>query len=274
MSDDRTDIVSELTGLPGDGLGGQITGVMNAVRRSPAAAVLTVGLLLVIVALVRKVGSFEFENGGPRVLTLVVGATLVCIGLGGPVLQARSKHRKLEAISPEGNLPPEAHDVEFLLKVFYLAMPPAFVKRISPRDSDSDPAIGQDILFSKQLVRFQDSKSTRKMPLDARSKLVKADHQHGDELALANDRSVQLELPDSYVNGKLRPIMTYKASFEHNGQTYIAGWYVPVETASIPKGAETVCLREEIDQVLFRLSLAKDGAGSRVSVGKAVEQAV
>lgn len=256
-----------------DGWSGQVTRLIAVIQTSPYAAVLAVGLLIIIAAFIRKLGSFELVAEGSQGLTVTVGAFLCGIGLLGPVLTSRKAQRTLAYIGGD-SLPQEAQDVEFMFKVFYLGMPPAFVKRVVTPGADpggGDLPEATDILYSKELDRFQRSDLTRAVAEDDRRRLIKEDHRCGDEQALRDTWSVQLEYPDSYVNGQLFPILTYKTRFEHKGQVYIAGWYIPVELPDVPADAEAVTVREQVGQLLFRPVLArKSGGGSRVMVGKAL----
>jgi hypothetical protein len=102
-----------------------------------------------------------------------------------------------------------------------------------------------------------------------RRALIKADHRTGDDAALEHGRSWQVELPDSYVDGDLFPILTCKTRFEHGGGTYIVGWYVPIELPKLPEAGELV-VKEEARQMLFRPVAASRGA--HVVVGAALSE--
>lgn len=227
---------------------------------------LTLGLLLVLASLVSRVGSLEFVTTGSQFLALGVGLALLAVGLVVPAVSARSMNRQLSNLGA-GMQPSEAQDAEFLLKAFYLAMPPAFIKRV---ELDGPTPRAVDILYSRELDRFQRSRQTTTVSEGTGPSLIQADHADGDARALQEQWSVQLELPDSYVRGRLFPILTYKTRFEHKGRTYIAGWYVPVELGPLDDDTTSVWLREEIGQILFRLATAKDGEGSQVVVGQAL----
>jgi hypothetical protein len=258
----------------GGGWAGQLGSVVGTVQKSPYAAVLAVGLLIVVAAFVRKVGSFELVAQGSQLLTAGVGLVLCLVGLGGPLLEARRSHRKLMGLQsglgyrgPGQDLPAEAMDAEFLFKAFYLGMPPAFVKRVRP-GTDGSGHEAFDIIFSRQLDRFQDSDETSPVGSDRRA-LIKADHRTGDDAAIEHGRSRQVELPDSYVDGDLFPILTCKTRFEHGGGTYIVGWYVPIELPKLPEAGELV-VKEEARQMLFRPVAASRGA--HVVVGAALSE--
>ncbi|NYJ06582.1 hypothetical protein [Petropleomorpha daqingensis] len=275
MSDPVTTKPAQDPAPAGDGPGwaGQLGSVVGTVQKSPYAAVLAVGLLIVVAAFVRKVGSFELVAQGSQVLTVVVGLVLCLVGLGGPLVEARRSHRKLMGLQsglgyhgPGQDLPAEAMDAEFLFKAFYLGMPPAFVKRVHPGADGGREA--SDIIFSRQLDRFQDSDETAPVGSDRRA-LIKADHRSGDDAALEHGRSRQVELPDSYVDGDLFPILTCKTRFEHAGAVYIAGWYVPIELPKVPEDGELV-VKEEVRQMLFRPVPAARGA--HVPVGAALSE--
>jgi hypothetical protein len=240
-------------------------GFIAQVAKSPAAAVLAIGLLLVLVALVRDLGGFHLETRGSQYLTLATGLVLSFGGFGWPILAGRATQKRLESVA-DTQLPAVARDPAFLLKVLMEAMPPAFVKELDRNKP------GRDLLQTTALVRTQQS-STR-VSRDETLKQIKVDHMMGDRVAADNEASVQLELPDAVVHGKMRPIVTFKKLIEHKGKRYVAGWYVPVERAGISADDDEICLREEACQVLFRLAPAKAGEGMTIPVGKAIREAL
>jgi hypothetical protein len=274
MSDPAVTNTAEKPAPPEDGRGWavQLNTVVGTVQKSPYAAVLAVGLLIVVAAFIRKVGTFELVAEGSQLLIAGVGLALCLIGLVGPLLEARRSLRNLKGLQsgleyhgPGRDLPAEALDPAFLFKVFYLSMPPAFVKRVDPADHTAKRQT-TDIIFSRQLDRFQDSDQTTPVSSDRRS-VIRADHRRGDDAALQSGRSRQVELPDSYVDGELFPILTCKTRFAHNGATYIAGWYVPIELPEAPEG--NLVVKEEVRQLLFQPVLAAKGA--HIPVGKAIK---
>ncbi|SFO08799.1 hypothetical protein SAMN05660359_01301 [Geodermatophilus obscurus] len=157
-------------------------------------------------------------------------------------------------------------DPAFLFKAFYVGMPPAFIKRVDPAD-DGHKRKFSDLIWSRQLDRFQEADETTPIPSDRRS-IIKADHRHGDEAALQNGRSRQVELPDSYVDDELFPILTYKTRFEHHGALYIVGWYVPIKLPELTD--DKLVVEEEVRQLLFQPVLAAKGA--HVPLGKAIKK--
>jgi hypothetical protein len=95
-------------------------------------------------------------------------------------------------------------------------------------------------------------------------------------VALRDGTSIQLEYPGSKINGMLRPILTYKSSFTHGTNSYIVGWYVPIDNLDeIPPDVDRVHLCQEIDQVKFRLALASDKKSALTAeLGEAVKDAL
>jgi hypothetical protein len=157
-------------------------------------------------------------------------------------------------------------DVEFLFQVFYLCMPPAFVKRFGPPGPDgSRKAV--DILYSRELDRFQRSGLTAEVSDDGRHRAITADHDEGDSLALSRGYSLLIELPTSYVDGRLSPILTYKTRFTYKDQTYVAGWYLPIDLPDNRRTAEALTIKDEVGQPLLRPVPVKDGQGLRVPIG-------
>ena len=239
----------------------------------PFPLLLVGGVLVLIGGLLSKVGTFEFVIVGSQTTTLAMGAGLSLVGLVGQVHTLRRDDRRLAALAPQSkegpHMPAEARDAEFLMKVFYETMPAAFVKR-RVANSGSDREF-ENILWSKDLVRFQDARQTEPVePEDELHRLILDDHAHGDRMAKSGT-SIQIEFPRSYVNGRLRPILTFKRSFKHGDQTYVAGWYVPIENTDIPEGAESISLCDEVDAVRFRLAITEPGDGIEVSIGQAVQ---
>lgn len=263
------------------GVLGSAAQLIRVAAQSPGVVSFLFGGIIAFVCVVRKIGDYEFQFVGSRNLDLGVGLTFVLIGIVWSGLSARANrrkieeaHRKLQEIGPDRALPPEAYDLDFMMKVFYLGMPPAFVKRVHSEVASTGPA-AEDILYSKRFVRFQDSPETVRLPNAARYDKIWQDHRTGDEQAVEDGTSIQLEYPGSKVNGKLRPILTFKSSFTHGTSSYVVGWYVPVDhLEEIPLG-DCVHLSQEIDQVKFRLSLAKDqNSALTAGLGEAVRDAL
>ena len=251
-------------------LSGQFARVVGVVHSFPYAVILTAGIFAVLAAFVRKVGSWELVTEGSQFLVLTVGAVLMAIGLAGPLVESRRMSRSLAGYRLDGKpLPPEASDVEFLFQVFYLCMPPAFVKRFGPpRPDGTREAV--DIIYSRELDRFQRSGLTAEVGDDARHRAIMADHVRGDQEALARGVSLIVEFPTSYVDGRLSPILTYKTAFTYKNQTYVAGWYLPIELPTDQRAAEVLTMRDEVGQPVLRPTLVREGQGIRVPVGAAV----
>ena len=248
-------------------LSGQFARVVGVVHSFPYAVILTAGIFSVLAAFVRRIGDWELVTEGSQLLVLGVGAALMVIGLVGPVVSSRRMTRSLSGYRIDGKpLPAEAMDLEFLFQVFYLCMPPAFVKRFGPPGPDgSRKAV--DILYSRELDRFQRSGLTAEVSDDGRHQAITADHDEGDALALSRGFSLLIELPTSYVDGRLSPILTYKTRFEYKGQAYVAGWYLPIDLPENRRAAETLTLKDEVGQPLLRPVLVKEGQGLRVPIG-------
>jgi hypothetical protein len=251
------------------GISGQFARVVGVVHSFPYAVILTAGIFAVLAAFVRKVGSWELVTEGSQLLVLGVGAALMAIGLTGPIVESHRMSKSLANYRIDGKpLPTEAMDVEFLFQVFYLCMPPAFVKRFGPPGPDGSRT-AVDILFSRELDRFQRSGLTEEVDDDERHKAITADHDEGDRVALKRGASWLIELPTSYVDGRLSPILTYKTRFTFKGETYVAGWYLPIDIPESRRSAEALTIRDEVGQPVLRPLVVREGQGLKVPVGAA-----
>ena len=266
----------------GAGLLDSAARLIRVAAQSPGVVFFLLGGIITFVCVVRKMGGYEFQFVGSRYLDLGIGLAFVLIGIVWSWGSARANsrkieeaHRNLQKIGPDRELPPEAYDLDFMMKVFYLGMPPAFVKRVHSEVASTGP-VAEDILYSKRFVRFQDSPETARLSNAPRYEKIWQDHRTGDEHAVQDGTSIQLEYPGSKVNGKLRPILTYKSSFTHGTSSYVVGWYVPIDHIDeVPPGVHRVHLCQEIDQVKFRLSLAKDqNSALTAELGEAVRDAL
>jgi hypothetical protein len=248
---------------------GQFARVVGVVHSFPYAVILTAGIFAVLAAFVRKIGGWELVTEGSQILVLAVGAVLMAIGLAGPMIASHRMSRSLAGYRLDGKpLPPEAMDVEFLFQVFYLCMPPAFVKRFGPAGADGSRR-AVDIMYSRELDRFQRSGLTQEISDNERHRTITADHDEGDREALSRGYSLLVEFPTSYVDGRLTPILTYKTAFTYKDQTYIAGWYVPIDLPENRRSAEALTVRDEVGQPVLRPVAAREGKGLRVPIGAA-----
>ena len=251
------------------GITGQFARVVGVVNSFPYAVILTAGIFAVLAAFVRKVGSWELVTEGSQLLVLGVGAVLMAIGLAGPIVESHRMSKSLANYRIDGKpLPTEAMDVEFLFQVFYLCMPPAFVKRFGPPAADGSRT-AVDILYSRELDRFQRSGLTQEVDDDERHRSITDDHDEGDRIALKRGASLLIELPTSYVDGRLSPILTYKTRFTFKGETYVAGWYLPIDIPESRRNAEALTIRDEVGQPVLRPVVVREGQGLRVPVGTA-----
>ena len=248
---------------------GQFARLVGVVHSFPYAVILTAGIFAVLAAFVRRVGSWELVTQGSQIVVLGIGAVLMAIGLVGPMIESRRITQHLTGYRLDGKpLPDEAMDVEFLFQVFYLGMPPAFVKRFGPPGPDGTRT-AVDIVFSREFDRFQRSGLTQEVSDNVRQRAIKADHDRGDQLALSNGSSLMVEFPMSYVDGRLSHILCTKTAFTYRDETYIAGWYLPIDLPENRRAAETVTVKDEVGQPVLRPVLVKEGQGLRVPIGAA-----
>jgi hypothetical protein len=246
----------------GTNLLASLGGFVAQVAKTPWAALVGVGLVLLLAAFVKNIGGLKLETQGSQVFAFGTAVALIAVGLGGPRLDDRRAKKRLQSVA-DRPLPAIATDPTFLLKLFLEAMPPAFVKELDMLQ----PA--PDLMQSNALVRAQ--QSSDRVPHDETLKQIRMDHLAGDKLAAENGASVLLELPAAVIRGKLRPIVTFKTLIEYGGKRYIAGWFVPVEREGISAAEKTVCLRQDAPgQMRFALARDESEDGLTVPVGKAV----
>jgi hypothetical protein len=229
-----------------------VVAVLNAVKRGPYAAILTVGLLILLAAFIRKIGSIEVAVAdGSQQLMLGVGIALLAVALVAPGVGAVRRQRM---VIGGYTLPSEASDVDFMFNMFYLAMPPAFVKRIDDYDHDAGTFSSHDIMYSKAFDRFQGPNNLVRHT-DTVKDQVAQDHHDGDKRALEKGRSYQIEYPPNY----RLPILTMKLAFTHKNRRYIAGWYIPIDAGSVSTEKNSAFLKVVRDQAKMRPSIARQG---------------
>ncbi len=243
------------------GILGSPTKLVRALGEYMEAGWLLFGVVFVAAGVFKKIGPLEVQSPRSRQVSLAIGLIFVVGSVAFFLYKRREKEkasRILQEIAPDTKLPPEAYDPAFMMKVFSLGMPPAFVKRVGS-EMGSTGSEAEDILYSSRYVRFQDSPDTARIPKAPDFYKIWRDHHAGDERAIEHRTSIQLEYPGRYVHGELRPILTFKRHFTHDNKSYIVGWYLPIDCLEeIAPGADRLYLRQEIDQVKFRLSLTND----------------
>lgn len=255
------DSTKQETSNPRDFLS-SLGGFVGQVAKTPFAALVAVGLLLVIAGLVKNFGGVQFQTQGSQYLAFGTGLGLIVLGLLGPTVAGRRMRKRLEEVTDQ-SLPAIAADPKFLLKILIEAMPPAFVKELD--ESEPPP----DIIKSNALLGAQ--QSADQVPRDEVLRRIRLDHLAGDKQTARNGASIQLEFPAAKIRGKLRPILTFKTLITYGGKKYVAGWFVPVEREDLSADDRTLYLRQDTpSQVLFRLSRTTPDDGTEVAVGKAV----
>jgi hypothetical protein len=164
-----------------------------------------------------------------------------------------------------------AYHAEFWHAVFD-AGPPAFIKVV---EVDSEKRLTTESVHVAENLAFTEFQggSVAGDQTDEERRVIKSDHQRGDELALAHDFSRQIESSDTYGMSSSRQIITFKKKLEYGGKTYIAGWYMPVELPpDLPAGDE-IQLRAIGRIPVFRAIPAESGERTRVLVGKSSRRA-
>jgi hypothetical protein len=152
---------------------------------------------------------------------------------------------------------------ELLRLVFRKAMPPAFVKVVTPTSA-------VHILESEAFEEFQHSSVHSGLSeAEAAASVVRADHQAGDLATLHNGVFRQVELAEARPGERSHAILTTKTLVRHRGQRYIVGWYVPVDTGQ-PQNSPTITLAEDRHQITYSLCPASPGQGIDVHLGEAL----
>ena len=251
---------------------GKIQRVVLMVRKNPEATILAAGVVLVLAALVTQIGPFEIKGRASVTVTLITGAVFTIGGIIWLITAQRAEARRREAerarrqqILKGRDVPPVFLDPEFLLKVFLEAMPPAFIKGRSGRSKK------WHLLESNALVDVQRSPYTREVEISPRRAQVLADHKWGDEAALDDGRSRQLEVSDTMAGERERTILTTKTCIRHDDRDFVVGWYVPVELRNAPDEDE-IRVKDEAHQLLYRPLLARGDRGIKVRVGAALRE--
>ena len=246
--------------------------LIEALKRGPYAAMLGIGLLLLLASFIQQLGSFKMATTpGSQGTMRIFGAVLVAVALIAPLVGAQRRSREREGSTPYP-LPPEANDLDFMFKLFYNGMPPAFVKRVHEYDESTKAIRANDILYSKAFDRFQAAPELAEVTQgDDESSVVHHDHSAGDLRAVEVEGrwSMQFELPPSF----RVPILTVKTSFVHRGRLYVAGWYVPVDRQAVVGGGEELQVRDV--NGLPKLKPIKETRGDdgiTVYVGEALRQ--
>jgi hypothetical protein len=245
-----------------------IVAVLNALKARPTIGLLAVGLLVILGGGFTKVElpGVSLESRGSQNLLLLVGAALCLPALIAPARGAVRRQRVLEA---PYSLPPEANDIDFVFRMFYHAMPPAFVKRVSNYDGPDSDFKSEDIFFSKAFDHIQKAVTEANLNYKDELEVLAVDYRDGDRAVLRDERSRQLELPPTVGRRRL-PILTVKTRFEYKGKYYIAGWYLPVDLGEVTLAPE-VWLKEMYDQPFLRLlAETSDTSGLQVHVGDAL----
>jgi hypothetical protein len=251
-----------------EGSANSTVAILNALKARPTIGLLAVGLAVILGGGFTsvKLPGISLESRGSQQLLLLVGGALCLPALIAPAQGAVRRQRVLET---PYRLPPEANDVDFLFKIFYNAMPPAFVKRVTNYDDDDSDFDSSDIFFSKAFDHIQKAVTDANRNYKDELAVLAMDYREGDRAVLRDGQSHQLELPPTVGRRRL-PILTMKTRFEYKDKYYIAGWYLPVDLGKVPLESE-VWLKEVYGQPFLRLlAETSDTSGVQVQVGDAL----
>ncbi|NHC16113.1 hypothetical protein [Motilibacter deserti] len=154
---------------------------------------------------------------------------------------------------------------ELLRNVFVQAMPPAFIKRWDHERTET-------LIESAALGLFQvpGASEQQRLAWDPEVSSILADHAQGDQQALLRGVSRQLELVAVPPGGRPKPVLTTKTRIESGRALYIAGWYVPVDSLSLPSSRGDLFAREESSQVVCELREVGAGAGLHITIGESL----
>lgn len=157
-----------------------------------------------------------------------------------------------------------AYSAAFWHEVFNV-LPPTFIKRV---DSDNQltgetPHIAENRAFIAIQRRSVPGDQT-----DAERQVIKSDHLRGDQLAIAQGLSQQIESSDTYGMNSARQIITFKEKIEFGGKTFIAGWYLPIDVPRNMRGAAEIHVRAVGALPVFRTIQARSGERTKVRVGR------
>jgi hypothetical protein len=245
------------------------------VGKSPPAAVLAVGLLVVLAGTFTQICPLQIGARGSVTVLLSVGGLLILMAAIWLFLVRRTltHHPAIVDRDDDGNLtgPPQvAVDATFLLDLFYQAMPPAFVMEL-----DLEPTDPKKIRSTRHIIRnaaFLDvQRDSEFLPASLRNR-ARRDYNEADERALNGGRSWQLEVADHLADDhEPRSILTTKTIMRRDGKSYIVGWYVPVELHPPPKASEML-LKRETRQVVFRPVPARTGEGIAVHIASTLRE--
>lgn len=214
--------------------------------------------------------------GGTCILAVIVGGSLqlgnvtlpaitspprqIAIGVIGAVLILSSfvSVESAGRVSKTGVL----NQPEFWLQVFE-AMPPAFIKEY-PSDTH--------VADNQALRTFQGNKPRSPIDTTELHTLINFDHKQGDSIAATTGTSVQLELSDQFTTKYPQLILTFKTRIEFGDRVYIAGWYVPIESAGALSGKEVAGVKKRGEQVLFQVLASHMDQESPfiINVGRAI----
>ena len=245
-----------------------IVAVLNALRARPTIGLLAVGLAVILAGSYATIElpHVNLTSRGSQQLLLLVGGALCLPALIAPALGAMRREKVL--LTPY-RLPPEANNVDFVFTMFYNAMPPAFVKRVTNYDGPDSNFDSSDIFFSKAFDHIQKAVVEANINFSDELAVLSKDYREGDRAVLRDGQSCQLELPPTVGRRRL-PILTVKTHFVHNGRHYIAGWYLPVDLGEVHLQPE-VWLKEAYAQPLLRLlPETSTTSGVQVRVGNAL----
>ena len=199
-----------------------------------------------------------------RPIVAVLGIAIILVGVGVLLMDLFRKRHAAEA--------DPAEDPEFWRAVFEAA-PPMFVKECV-RDGDGRLRVSEEHLVENSATKlFQNPGVSAEVDDDGRE-TIRRDHRAGDETALANKRSCQIESCDTFGIQAAKQIVTFKRRVQVRDRHFIVGWYVPVELPDRMPSRETLTARELKHQVVFGLVEPREGYDdAHLRIGESAREA-
>jgi hypothetical protein len=227
----------------------RVVSPFDSAYRATAAGV---GLLCMVAALVGgslKAAGIEIGAVNSPLRQVLLGALGAVVTVASFISTDANKRidvapaRPLNELSGEELRAAVLADAVLMEKVLD-SMPPMFLKRY-PRDEH---------LYDNEPFRtFQGDKPEEIMAVQD---LITADHRRGDQIAGQSGASVQLETSDPFPSKKTQTILTFKRRLNHQGSTYIAGWYIPIDPRNLQFDGKVLEVQKLRETVVFRLVLS------------------
>lgn len=201
----------------------------------------------------------------------MLGVVVILAGVAIVLRDVLRGRRENDADEAERDL---REDPEFWRAVFEAA-PPMFVKECVP-DEDGRLRVRSDKHFvENSATRLFQKPGVTSAVDSAGREAIRSDHRKGDEIALESETCCQLESCDTFGIQAEKQIVTFKRRVQVRDQSFIVGWYVPVDLPAKTPDGETLLARELKHQVVFGLVAPKAGYDrAHLRVGESARKAI